>query len=352
MTSLPDFLYEYELGKAADVLVRELFKLKEGETFVITGDTLSDPRVVNATARAAYAVGAKPMVIWTCTPPGPGRQIDAFIPSEAIHAATAVADAWVEFNEMYYLYSATHDKTMHVNKKMRFLGLPAMHVDTFVRLFANVDHRVLAEFLQEVTDRTRKTKHMRITTPSGQDVEFDNKPEWPAGCENGYCDTPGIHMLAGQIGWSPDFDTINGVIVFDGSLVPQYGILTEPIRLTVEKGVILKIEGGRQAKQLESFLKSFNHPQMLRLAHVCYGFHPGAKVSGQLGEDERVWGCTQWGIGAVGTFLAPPDGVPGPSHIDGTCLNSSVYLDGVQLTDCGRLIDPQLIEMAAKLGMR
>ena len=35
------FLYEYEIGKAADVLVHELFKVKAGESFVITADTLS-----------------------------------------------------------------------------------------------------------------------------------------------------------------------------------------------------------------------------------------------------------------------------------------------------------------------
>ncbi len=349
---MSDFLYEFELAKAAEVLVKQLFQLKEGEIFAITGDTLSDERAINAVARAAYAVGAKPMVVWTCTPPGPGAQIDAFLPSNAIAAAMKEADAWVEFNHMYYLYSETHNNVMAANKKMRFLGLPAMHVDTFVRLFAKVDHQLLSDFLWAVTNRTRATKHMRITTPAGQDVEFDNKPEWPAGCENGFCDTPGIHMLAGQIGWSPDFDTINGTIVFDGSLVPQYGLLTEPIFLEVEKGVIREIRGGRQAKQLETFLKSFHHPQMMRLAHVCYGFHPGAKNTGQLGEDERVWGCTQWGIGAVGTFLAPPYGVPGPSHIDGTCLNSSVYLDGVQISDCGVLVDPEFKALAAKLGMR
>jgi len=50
-------LYEYELGKAADILTRELFKLKPGETFVITADTESNPHVVNATARAAFSIG-------------------------------------------------------------------------------------------------------------------------------------------------------------------------------------------------------------------------------------------------------------------------------------------------------
>ncbi len=57
-------LYEYELGKAALILTKELFKLKEGETFLITADTESDERVVDATASAAFALGAKPIVTW------------------------------------------------------------------------------------------------------------------------------------------------------------------------------------------------------------------------------------------------------------------------------------------------
>jgi 2,5-dihydroxypyridine 5,6-dioxygenase len=60
--------YEFELGKAADILVNELFELKKGETMVITADTESDGRVVNATARAAFAAGGKPMVIWLASP--------------------------------------------------------------------------------------------------------------------------------------------------------------------------------------------------------------------------------------------------------------------------------------------
>jgi 2,5-dihydroxypyridine 5,6-dioxygenase len=77
-------LYEFEMARAADEIVRELVKVKPGETFVLTADTGSDEDVVNATARAIYAVGGKPMVIWMATPPGPGRMVDAFLPSEAL----------------------------------------------------------------------------------------------------------------------------------------------------------------------------------------------------------------------------------------------------------------------------
>ena len=60
--------YEYELAKAARMLVSEMFKLKPGETFVVTADTESDPRVVDATAAAAFAAGAKPLVVWNASP--------------------------------------------------------------------------------------------------------------------------------------------------------------------------------------------------------------------------------------------------------------------------------------------
>ncbi len=48
-------LYEYELGKASDILMRDMFAVKPGETVVITADTESDERVVNAAARSAFA---------------------------------------------------------------------------------------------------------------------------------------------------------------------------------------------------------------------------------------------------------------------------------------------------------
>ena len=74
-------LYGFELAKAADILVRELFKLKKDEIFVITADTESNERVVEATASAAFTVGAKPLVLWNASPLGVGKAADPMLPS-------------------------------------------------------------------------------------------------------------------------------------------------------------------------------------------------------------------------------------------------------------------------------
>jgi 2,5-dihydroxypyridine 5,6-dioxygenase len=72
-------------------------------------------------------------------------------------------------------------------------------------------------------------------------------------------------------------------------------------------------------------------------------------LSNNVIEDERVWGATQWGFGYVSPADVPPDGIPAKSHTDGICLNSSVWLDGVQILDNGKVIHPDLKLLAEAL---
>ena len=237
------YYYEYELGKAAKILCEDLFKLKPGETFVITADTESDDRVVNATARAAFACDAKPMVIYTASPLGVGKAADPMLPVESLTGALLKADAWVDFNKKYLLYSTPYDIAMKENKKLRYMCLGGMNVDLMVRNVGRVDYPNLEKFLKLAAQKILSAKHTRITTPAGTDVEFNNEGR-KIKTHLGYVDTPGTQMMSGQISTWPNFESIKGTIVFDGSLVPPIvGILKEPVRLTIKKGEIVKIEG-------------------------------------------------------------------------------------------------------------
>jgi 2,5-dihydroxypyridine 5,6-dioxygenase len=221
-----------------------------------------------------------------------------------------------------------------------------------VRCIGRVDHTLLGEFLQKVFDMTVKAKKFRFTTPAGEDLEFENShnPNRVYGIDNGYADVPGSHMMSGQIGWTPEWDTINGKIVFDGSIVPPVGLLDKSVILTIEKGRVTKIDGGREAKEFEQWLAGFNDPQMFVLAHICWGFNPGARLGGNILEDERVWGSTEWGLGNIGSCLIQPDGIPAASHSDGICLNTSAWLDGEMVLDEGKVVHPELKSLSKKLG--
>ncbi len=342
-------LFQYELIKGADTVVKEGLKLREGELLIITADTASDERVVDAIAQSAFTTGAKFLVVWSHTPRGTAMATDRELPVKALVALLSEADAWIELNKQYLLYSSTYNLAAEANPKLRFYCLPGVNVDVLIRCFARIDLPLLNEFLDLVAENTRAARHVRMTTPAGQDVEFDMNPAWPIDVAAGYAGVPGSHMFPGQISWTPAFDSVNGTIVFDGSILPDIGILNSAVKLRVEKDRVVEITGAHQAAAFENWLRKWDDPQMFKLAHTCYGFNPGAMLTGQLGEDERVWGCTQWGMGSISRMDAPPDGVPAASHVDGICLNASVFLDDRQITDRGRVIDKDLRPIADKL---
>jgi len=342
-------IYEFELVKSAEILVREMFKIKKGETFVITADTESDMRVVNVTAQAVFAAGGKPIVTVLPAPLGVGKAADPMLPVDALAALLKETDAWIEFNNQWLLYSTPYERAVKENKRLRYMCLVGMNVEMMIRTIGRVKYDLLKDFLIKLSEMTKKAKKIRVTTPSGTDVAFENNPANPVDCETGDASQPGVHMLSGQISWAPKFDTIDGVIVFDGSVSPPIGLLKEPIRLHIEKGKVTDVEGGKEAAEFYKWLKSFKDPNMLRLAHISYGFNPGAKLTGNILEDERVWGCTEWGIGYLSPIDAPPDGIPASSHTDGICLNSSVWLDDTQIMDEGEIVSPELVELSKKL---
>jgi len=349
LSSMPDY-YEYELGRAAYKIASELFKLKPDETFVVTADTESDRRSVDAMATAAFSMGAKPMVIWTPAPLGVGKAADPMLPVEALTALLKTADAWAEFNNKYLLYSTPFEVAMRENKKLRYMNLSGMNVDMLVRTIGRVDMKALSEFQGKLANMLKVAKRIRLTSPAGEDVEMDFDPKGPVVNDVGFADTPGPHFLSGQL--TPGYSSsVNGLIVFDGSVVPPIGLVKEPIKLYVRKGRVEKLEGGKDALALDSWLNSFQDPSMFRVAHLSFGTNPGAKLTGNIVEDERVWGSTEWGLGYVGPDLTN-DGSPitAASHTDGTCLNTSVYLDDVQVFDNGKLVHRELAELAKRLG--
>ncbi len=342
-------MLDLELGKTANVIIRDLIKLKPKESVIITIDGPQEWRLAEETAKAAEAAGGKVLVAWHSTPPGYGKLGDIGLP-EGLKAAIPKSDVWIEFNNQWLLYSTPWEEAIK-GGKTRYLFLGGLNADQAVRCIGKIDIEAQAKFQDKIVDMTYYAKSMRITTPAGTDLKFENGSR-PVTNEL-FADKPGAHFLLGQIGWAPVEETINGTLVFDGSFSgggeAEMGILKEPIKLVVAQGKIKEILGGKEAKFLSEWLKQLDHPNMYCLAHVCYGFNPGARLSGLCTEDERVWGSTEWGMGYQGPFFKGKVG-EAPTHADGICLNSSVWIDGEKITEEGKVVHPELAELAKKLG--
>ena len=339
-----------QLQKAADKLIREIFAVKPGESVVLTADYESDENVLRAVADSAKEAGAQVMLVTVPTPACVGKAADPDLPIEPLTAALCACDVWIEFNHQWLLYSTPFERASEANRKLRYMCLVDFSEELMIRTVGNVDTPQLQVFMRRVAELTRNAKTMRVTTPAGCDVSFAIDPVHYVACDCGDASFPAVHMLTGQLNVVPRFGSIQGKIVFDGSVAPPFGrVLEKPITLIVKDSVIQRVEGGEEAEIYEEYLRSFHDPGMLKMAHIAYGFNPGAKLTGNIVEDERVWGATEWGIGYVSNVDAPPCGQDAVSHSDGICLHSSVWLDDVLIMDKGEIVLPELKALMPKI---
>jgi leucyl aminopeptidase (aminopeptidase T) len=340
--------YWIELGRMSRKLVEEFFPIKPGENVVITADTQSDWRVVQETARAVYALGATPTVVLHPTTAYPTSD-----PPEPVAGALQSTDVWIEFESSYLLYSGAWKRAMQAG--VRYLAI-AGDVDGLVRMVGRVDHDAVVNLGVRLVGLCDRASEMHITSAEGTDLRFRVDPakshhrdvfEAEVGGDTKGSKRRGTTQVApGQASVGHVAGSVEGTIVFDGALAPPFevGVLSEPVKLEIEKNKITSISGGRDAKTFERWLASFEHPAMYEIAHCTFGFNPGVtRCKGDIAHDERVFGCMEFGIG--------PAWAGAPAHSDGTMLYPSVWADDVQLEEGGRYVHPDLVQLCRELGV-
>jgi len=345
-TEVRDEYLSWELEAGARKLVENIMLTREGEDVVISADTSSDMRVVQATARAVYAAGAMPIVVIHPT------LEHAFIEAPApVAGAVEKADVWIEFAvNMVFLSSAWRAA---LDRGARYICLTGMDVTMLVNTIQRVRYDKLLVLGDLLRDTVQAADKVEIYSPGGTELLGFNQGR-KARQSGKLADTKGeAIMLGGQVSWCPMEETINGKLVFDAALFPpaQLGKLTEKVELTLKEGVVTEVTGGGEAKIFERWLAGFNDPNMYRLAHYSLGFNPGVtKASGRIVEDERIFGIVEMGIGSQGPQIRGKTWTAA-AHTDGAVMNPPIVLDGVDLERDGVYQVESVKEECRELGV-
>lgn len=328
---------------AAAVLARDLLRLKKGETVIVYGDPGADADVVRATVDAVEARGGVPLEVWYRIKGPPGME-----PPAPMAEAMRKADVLVEFARTYLITTRAFQRAMDAGA--RHLCLTGMDGDMMTRCIGNVSLSALKEFGATLQRMTARVNEMRVTSPAGTDLRF-SLGKRPIILDTGECVVPGRDCyLGGQISWAAVESTIEGSLVLDGTVWPPDSLapLREPIRLELSRGRIASIGGGEAAKILRDWIAHFHDRKMSNVAHFCFGFNPGAGITGRILEDERAFGVFVTGFGSQmasfkgGFTLAK-------SHIDGVTMKPSVYFDGERVEADGSFVHPRLEPLQARL---
>ncbi|WP_154795578.1 hypothetical protein [Occultella kanbiaonis] len=337
----------FEAMVGARKLIEEIMCVKPGENVLITTDTSSDMRVADLLGGAAMAAGAHPVIVRYET-----RWASAIEPPAPVAGAALGADVWIELQLGYLMHSDAFRAAMA--RGTRYTCLTGLDVQMLVDTVAKVDYAGVRELGDKLVELLSAGEEIRITSANGMDItgRTGDRPIHVRGIP---ADKPGMSvMLAGQISWNPIEESQNGTIVFDGAAWPpdDNGLIANPITLTVADGVVTDVAGeGRDAQIYRNWLAAQNDPNMYRVAHWSLGYNPGVtRSTGRIVEDERVFGCVEFGIGTKGAWIGGEPWVA-PAHSDGSAVSPSIFVDGTPIEEDGRYVHPELVEICRRLGV-
>jgi 2,5-dihydroxypyridine 5,6-dioxygenase len=334
---------ETRLAVAASFLVREFLAVKPGEQMIITCDTATDPRAVQALLEAGKVQKARVVVLTIPQLPFQGALADPFI-AEPIGPALKSCDVWFDITFPYIAGSKVHAEAMAL-KRARCLQFHDLDAGGIARLFAGVDFNKLFD-LQEAVDKVVNSstgKECRVTNAAGTDVTF--RIGRPATKKIRRIDQPGTYTPPGSAVIYPDIETVRGTVVIDAAFHEYFTLLRSQIKMKVDGPIKEVTGGGTDLKVMDRALKRAGGGKYGSIIHFSHGFHPAARLhGGSFIESIRSPGCNAIGLGT-------PWWVPGggENHPDGVVTMQSMWIDGTPIVKDGVLVLPELAKLEAQL---
>ena len=141
------------------------------------------------------------------------------------------------------------------------------------------------------------------------------------------------NLPAGESYIAPQEGTANGIIVVD-DCITNLGKLDEPITLTVEKGQVVKAEGGKAAEVFWDILQ-LGGKGATNLGELGIGTNDSGVITGISLADEKILGNVHIGLGDNMNFGGRVDS---KCHLDCVLTKATLYLDDVLVVENGKII--------------
>jgi len=309
-------------NKFAEKVIKELALVKEGENLLILADINTNMDI----AKACLAVGlektsnAQLLIMRKILDNERGEL------NPVIHNAVVNSDIVIGLFKGSKFFS-TNTRTEAVKRGTRIISTQPGGIEEYIiQAVVEVDFPKMRKNAELMADLWKKSKKCRITSSIGTDIsfEFQNRPIFIG---DGAAKEPGeVQFFPGAtVMVAPLEETINGTIVVDGVIVPG-GLVSSPVTIKMEKGVIVNIEGEADANSWKSWLSSLNNPTIYHLSHFNVGLNPKAKMNNNETEAERTCGAAAFGFGHQPEFLKG-NVTTGKFHTEVILASPTIYID-------------------------
>lgn len=314
-------------------IIRVCVGLQGGESLLVVVD---EPLGHVRDALLGEASRTGPAELWSYTFSNAVRPFDAY-PRRLLALATEV--------DVVVLLLSTVEPTVEVPawvasreviRKGRARFAAGAYIDqSILDHELSADYEQIAAYTLALEEQLRGSRSARITSPQGTDLALSLAGrEWRV--DTGILRGRGAYgnLPAGEVYVAPVEDSAEGVLVIDKSLPGL--LLSEPVQLTVERGVVTRVEGGAGAEYLRKAIAQHGDTARV-IAELGIGTNPVARLQGNIITDEKALGTIHIAIGR-NDFLGGKNA--SATHIDGVVGRPTLEIDGRTVLREGNHVSP------------
>lgn len=317
---------EFNLYAVASKILKESVKLQEGENVCIITDT-NTAEIGEVFASCVSEKNATPVLLVINPTKAHGVE-----PPKIVANAMKVAD--VVLQPITHAITHTNATKEALEAGARVLVMRGVTKELMLYGAVGADYHEIDRVSELVRQKMSKGREVRLTSPTGTDLRLSIN-EREAIMLTGLVKGSGTFaaMPDGEAAIAPVEGTTEGTLVIDNTM-DNLGLLDKPIRLTIKKGRVTKIEGGQSAAKLEKLVNESDEGAR-NIAEFAIGTNPDARLIGNMAEDKKAIGTVHVAIGDSHVIGGV---VESNLHLDGLVLNPTVYIDDDCVIDDGELL--------------
>ena len=318
-----------QMAPTAQTVIHQVLGVKPGEHVCILTDTDRPSTITQVLGVMAKAAGAETVIV-TMTP----RLVGGQEPPKVAAAAVLASDVVI----CQASYAIVHTNTARdaLKRGARICEMWGFDEDMMIRGGAIGDYAEVQRVSQALAELLTRGKEARLLTEAGTDLRVSLEGR-QGHVLAGVANTPGSFcgFPDGEAAAAPKEGSAEGVLVNPFSIEKaEIAFPKGEVRITVEKGRVVKVEGGTEATFLTRLIEELGESAR-NLGEFAMGTNPACRLGVTLRETKKCWGTAHVAIGDNKSLGGVVDS---PIHMDMIFRDATVIIDGQMVVAKGKVV--------------
>ena len=308
--------------KASDVILNECLKIKKNEKVLIVYDK-GTKKIGEGILNFAKNISKADSIL---------------IPIQKQSGEEPNNDVAKKMLDYDVLVLATTKSLTHTNavkstqkKGARVASMPGI-TDKIMKTSLLADYEKLTELTKKIEKFVKNANHVKITTPSGTDLELSVKGrEWIADIGDLWTKGKRGNLPAGEIFVAPLEGTTNGVLMIDDFKHNDEVHAKKGTKVIIKNGEV--VECTDKNSLLNSYFEKIKNSK--NIAEFGIGTNDKASLIGNILNDEKIFGTCHIAFGNSSSFGGK---VYSELHIDTILQKPTLIFDGKVLMKEGKIV--------------